>query len=387
MPPNMHAVLSPSSAARWLHCTRSARLEQEFTDQPTDASAEGTAAHALAEHKLRKALKMRSHRPVSEYDSDEMEECTDAYRDYVMEQLSIERQTCPDAKAFVETRLDLTSYVPGSFGTSDCIIVSDRTLHVIDLKYGQGVVVDAKENPQMKLYALGALDIYDGLYDFDTVEMTIFQPRRENVSTWSESVETLKKWASEVLKPTAKLADEGEGNFCSGDWCIFCKAAVKCRARAEAKLELAKKEFALPPLLSDDEIEDILKVMPDLTKWANDIMAYATDEAVNHGKQWKSFKVVAGRSNRKFKDEDAVIKAAENAGYTDIFRKSLITLSEMEKLMGKKKFQEILGSLVIKPQGKPTLVPITDKRPAITGNDAKTEFTQIKEANYGKSEN
>ena len=382
MPPNTHAVLSPSSAARWLACQRSARLEQEFSDQPTQAAAEGTAAHALAEHKIRKALKMRSRRPVSEYDSDEMEECTDAYRDYIIEQLSVERQTCHDAQAYIETKLDLASYVPGSFGTSDCIIVSDNKLHVVDLKYGQGIVVQAEENPQMKLYALGALDIYEGLYDFTEVEMTIFQPRRENVSTWRESVADLRKWAEEVLKPAARLAYEGEGNFCPGEWCLFCKAAVKCRARAEASLALAKKEFALPPLLSDGEIEDILKVLPDLTKWANDIMGYATDMAVSHGKQWKGFKVVAGRSNRKYKDEEAVIKAAESTGYTDIFRKNLITLTEMEKLMGKAKFNEVLGGLIVKPQGKPTLVPVSDKRPAITGNDAKSEFKQIKETHY-----
>lgn len=379
MPPNTHAVLSPSSAERWLHCTRSARLEQEFTDQPTFASAEGTAAHALAEHKLRKALRMRSRRPVSEFDSDEMEELTDAYRDYVLEQLEVERQTCPDAQIFIETKLDLTAYVPGSFGTSDCIIVSDNQLHVIDLKYGQGIVVQAKENPQMKLYALGALDIYDGLYDFKTVSMTIFQPRRENVSTWTESVEALRKWADEELKPKAELANNGEGDFCSGDWCVFCKAAVRCRERAKAKLELAKQEFSLPPLISDEEIEEILPKLPDLTKWANDLMSYATDAALNHGKHWKGFKVVAGRSNRKYKDEDAVIKAAKNAGYTDIFKTSLITLTEMEKLMGKKKFNEVLGGLIVKPAGKPALVPESDRRPAITGNDAKSEFSKITE--------
>jgi hypothetical protein len=348
-------------------------------DQPTQASAEGTAAHALAEHKLKKALKMRSSRPVSEFDSDEMEELTDAYRDYVLEQLEIERQTCPDAQVFIETKLDLTSYVPGSFGTSDCIIISDDKLHVIDLKYGQGIVVQAKENPQMKLYALGALDIYDGLYDFSKVSMTIFQPRRENVSTWTESVDALRKWAAEELRPKAELADTGEGDFCSGDWCVFCKAAVKCRERAKAKLELAKREFALPPLITDAEIEEILPKLPDLTKWANDLMNYAKDAALNHGKHWKGFKVVSGRSNRKYKDENAVIKAAQNAGYTDIFKTSLITLTEMEKLMGKKKFKEVLGGLVIKPAGKPALVPESDKRPAITGSNAESEFNKITE--------
>jgi hypothetical protein len=379
MPPNTHAILSPSSADRWLHCTRSAKLELEFSEKESDAAVEGTAAHALCEHKVKKALKQRSHRPVSAYDSDEMEELTDAYRDYVLEQLTLERQNCPDAQVFIGTRLDLTSYVPGSFGTCDCLIVSDEKLHIIDFKYGQGVLVEAKENPQMKLYALGALDIYDGLYDFKEVAMTIFQPRRENVSTWTETVEELRRWAEEELKPKAELADAGEGKFCSGDWCLFCKAAVKCRARAQAKLELAKQEFSLPPIITDEEIEEILPRLPDLTKWANDIMSYATDAALNHGKQWKGFKVVEGRSVRKYSDEDAVIKAAKDAGYTDIFKMSLITLTEMEKLMGKKKFKETLGGLVVKPQGKPTLVPDSDKRSAITENDAKSDFKKITE--------
>jgi hypothetical protein len=379
MPPNTHAILSPSSADRWLHCTRSAKLELEFSEKESDAAVEGTAAHALCEHKVKKALKQRSRRPVSAYDSDEMEELTDAYRDYVLEQLTLERQNCPDAQVFIETRLDLTSYVPGSFGTCDCLIVSDEKLHIIDFKYGQGVLVEAKENPQMKLYALGALDIYDGLYDFKEVAMTIFQPRRENVSTWTETVEELRRWAEEELKPKAELADAGEGEFCSGDWCLFCKAAVKCRARAQAKLELAKQEFSLPPIITDEEIEEILPRLPDLTKWANDIMSYATDAALNRGKQWKGFKVVEGRSVRKYSDEDAVIKAAKDAGYTDIFKMSLITLTEMEKLMGKKKFKETLGGLVVKPQGKPTLVPDSDKRSAITENDAKSDFKKITE--------
>ena len=379
MPPNTHAILSPSSADRWLHCTRSARLELEFSEKESDAAAEGTAAHALCEHKVKKALKQRSRRPVSEYDSDEMEELTDAYRDYVLDRLIQERQTCPDAQVFIETKLDLTAYVPDSFGTCDCLIVSDEKLHIIDFKYGQGVLVEAEENPQMKLYALGALDIYDGLYDFKEVAMTIFQPRRENVSTWTETVNELRKWAEEELKPKAELADAGEGDFCSGDWCLFCKAAVKCRARAQAKLELAKQEFSLPPILTDEEIEDILPRIPDLTKWANDIMTYATDAALNHGKRWKGFKVVEGRSNRKYSDEDAVIKAAKDAGYTDIFKTSLISLTEMEKLMGKKKFKDILGGLVVKPQGKPTFVPDTDRRTAIIGNDVKSDFKKITE--------
>jgi hypothetical protein len=379
VPARTHAILSPSSAERWLHCTRAPRFELDFADKETPAAAEGTAAHALAEHKLKKALKMRSRRPVSSFDSDEMEGFTDDYRDYILEQWEKEKQTCPDAKVYVETKLDLTRYVPGSFGTSDCIIVSDNKLHVIDFKYGQGIVVKAEENPQMKLYALGSLDLYEHLYDFTEVAMTIFQPRRENISTWTESVKELKKWAKEVLRPKAKLADEGTGDFCCGDWCLFCKAAVKCRARAEVNLSLAKKEFALPPKLSDEEIEEILPQLPRLTKWANDITSYASDQAIHHEKKWKNWKLVHGRSNRRYKDERAVIKAAEKAGFHDIYSKKLIPITEMEKLMGKKTFQDVLGSLIVKPPGKLTLVPSTDKRPEVNIANAKEEFKTLEE--------
>ena len=226
----------------------------------------------------------------------------------------------------------------------------------------------------MKCYALGALAIYDSLYDIKEVSMSIFQPRRENVSTWTIPVDELKTWAEEVLKPKAEMAMNGEGEYCPGEWCTFCRATVRCRARAEEKLKLAQEEFKLPPLLTDSEIEEILKVIPDLTKWANEIMAYATESAVNHGKQWNGFKVVEGRSVRKYKDEDAVAKAAKEAGYKDIYRQSLITLTEMQKLMGKATFEKVLGDLIYKPPGKPTLVPNSDKREAMNISDAKNEF-------------
>ena len=378
MPPGKHAVLSASSSHRWLNCNPSARLEQEFEDHETEAAAEGTAAHALAEHKLRKALKMRSRKPVSKYDSDEMDTYTDGYVEFVLEVLEEAKQLCSDPKVLIEQRLDFSCYVPDGFGTGDCLIVSDRLLHIIDLKYGQGVLVNAVENPQMMLYALGALRIFDCLYNITEVSMTIYQPRRENVSTWTISVKKLNDWAEQMLKPKAELAFKGEGEYSPGAWCQFCKAAVKCRARAEAKLQLAKYEFAKPPLLTDAEIGDILGKLDDLTKWANEIIAYAQEAAVSHGKQWPGYKLVESRTNRKYTDEDAVIEAARSAGYTDIFKKSLIPITEMEKLMGKKTFVEVLGSLVIKPQGKPTLVPASDKRPAITTTGAKQDFSDYK---------
>lgn len=374
-----HAVLSASGAHRWLNCLPSARLELEFVNNESSAAAEGTAAHALCEHKLNKALQMRSKRPVSVYNSDEMEEHSDAYVEFVMEQLEQAKQTCTDPLILIEQRLDFSCYVPQGFGTGDCIIIADKKLHIIDFKYGMGVLVDAVDNPQMKLYALGALEIYDSLYDIEEVSMTIFQPRRENVSTWTIRVEDLKDWAEKELKPRAKKAYDGEGEYLPGEWCTFCRAAVKCRARAEEKLKLAQSEFKLPPLLTDSEIEEVLSKLSDLTKWANEIIAYATDAAVNHGKEWHGFKVVEGRSVRKFKDEDAVAEVAKANGYKDIFRQSLITLTEMEKLMGKAKFEKILGDLIYKPPGKPTLVPLTDKRPAMNVSNAKNEFNEITE--------
>lgn len=379
MPPIKHAVLSASSSHRWLNCNPSARLEQEFEDRSSEAAEEGTAAHALAEHKLHKALKLRSKKPISAYDCDEMDGYTDDYVAFVLEQFEQAKQLCQDPKILIEQKLDFSCYVPDGFGTGDCLIVSDKLLHIIDFKYGMGVLVDAEDNPQMMLYALGALQLFDSLYDIDTVSMTIYQPRRENVSTWTISVEDLMDWVENTLKPRAERAYKGEGEYIPGPWCTFCKAAVKCRARAEEKLQLAKYEFAPPPLLTDAEIEDILSRLDDLTKWANEIMAYAQDAAINHGKQWHGFKLVESRTNRKYTNEASVITAARAAGYTDIFKKSLIPITEMERLMGKKTFKEVLGGLVIKPQGKPTLVPASDKRPAITTQGASQDFTEYTE--------
>lgn len=378
MPPEKHAKLSASSAHRWMNCNPSANLEREFANRTSEAAAEGSAAHALCEHKLRKALKMRSTWPVSKYDSDEMEMYTDSYVEFVLEQIEVAKQHCADPFVLIEQRLDFSCYVPDGFGTGDCLIVADKLLHIIDFKYGLGVLVDAEENPQMMLYALGALRLFDALYDIDTISMSIFQPRRENVSTWTITVAELEEWAEKTLRPKAELAFKGEGEFNPGPWCTFCKAAVKCRARAEEKLALAQYEFAKPPLLTDEEIEDILSRLDDLTKWANEIAAYAQDAAINHGKQWNGFKLVEGRSIRKYSDETAVVAAATAAGYRDIYKKSLIPITEMEKLMGKKTFSEVLGGLVIKPQGKPTLVPASDKRPAIHAG-ANHDFTEITE--------
>ena len=370
-----HALLSPSAAHRWMNCPPSACLEREFPSSSSEAAAEGTAAHALCEHKLRKFLKLRSKRPHSDFEDDEMDRCSDDYVLFVQEQMG----EIPSPMVLVEQRLDLTRYVPEAFGTADCIIVGGDRLHIVDFKYGMGVLVEAEHNPQMMLYALGALELLDGIYDIQTISMSIFQPRRENVCTWSLPKEELLRWARGDLVEKARLAYMGEGEYRAGEWCTFCRAAVRCRARAEEKLRLAKEEFKYPPLITDEEIEDVLGEIPELIKWANAILAYATDAAVNHGKAWMGFKIVEGRSVRRYKDEDAVARAAESAGYTDIFDRKLISLTQMEKLMGKKAFTDVLGGLIEKPPGKPTLVPILDKRPAIYTGSAQSEFTAITE--------
>lgn len=371
-----HAFLSPSGSHRWLNCTPSAMLESEFPGGSSSAAEEGTAAHEFCEHKLKKALRRRSKRPVSDYDSDEMQEYTDSYVDYVLEQLEVAKQTCKDPMVLIEQKVDFSEYVPDGYGTADCIIVSDNTLQIIDFKYGLGVLVDAEQNTQLMCYSIGALNLFDSLYDIKEVTMHIFQPRRENVQNWTIPVDELKAWAENEMKPKAQMALNGEGEYHPGEWCQFCKAAVRCRARAEEKLRLARQEFKMPPLLADSEIEEVLTILPDLTKWADGILAYATDAAVNHGKEWNGFKVVEGRSVRKYKDEELVAQAAKDHGYTDIYRQSLITMTEMQKLMGKKQFDQILGDLIVKPQGKPNLVPVTDKRPAMNVTNANNEFKQ-----------
>ncbi|MEW6956247.1 DUF2800 domain-containing protein [Trueperella pyogenes] len=374
MAPSDHALLSASGAHRWLNCAPSARLESDEPESTSAAAEQGTAAHALAEHKLRRALKQRSKRPVSAWIDDEMETLTDDYVAFVQEHVSIAREACGDPQVLIEQRLDFSHIVPGGFGTGDCVIIAEPTLQIIDLKYGQGVLVEAERNPQLMLYALGALHTFGDLYDIERVAVTIYQPRRANVDTWEIPVAELEHWAETEVKPKAELAATGEGEFCPGSWCQFCKIAPTCRARAEANLALARLEFAPPAELSDAEIADVLARIPQLKTWAADVEAYALSKAVNQGVVFEGFKLVAGRSVRKCTSETDVAAAAEAAGYRDIYDRKLITLTAMERLMGKPAFNEILGDLVIKPAGKPTLVPASDKRPSLDLVSAATDF-------------
>ena len=268
----------------------------------------------------------------------------------------------------VEQHLDFSKWVPDGFGTGDCVIVADGTLSIIDLKYGKGVEVNAENNSQLLLYSLGALELFDGIYDIDTISMTIFQPRRYNISTYTISKDELLSWAEVVLVPAAKLAAKGEGNFKAGEHCRFCKVRTNCRKRAEYNLELARYDFEPPAMLDDIEIAAILAKADELIFWAADVKEYALRQALS-GVTYDGFKVVEGRSNRKYTDEKAVIDAVKSAGF-DPYEHSILGITAMTTLLGKKKFNELLGGLIEKPQGKPTLVPLSDKRPAInTAND------------------
>ena len=368
-----HALLNASSAHRWLHCPPSVRASAGSADVSSDAALQGTAAHVLTEYKLLRFLKRRAQRPASRWIDEEMEGYTDDYVQFVAEQIAAVREHCSDPHVYVEQRLDYSHLAPGGFGTGDCVIVAEPTLHIIDLKYGMGVEVSAAENPQLMLYGLGALAAFDALYDIREVSLSIFQPRRANVETWTVPVGDLIAWGEQTVKPVAVLAASGGGEYRAGSWCQFCKIAATCRARAEANLALAQHEFAPPAELTIDEIAGVLEKIPDLKAWASDVESWALARA-HSGTRIPGFKVVAGRSIRKYANEAAVAEAAKSAGFTDIFDKRLIGITAMERLMGKKTFNQVLGSLVVKPEGKPTLVSESDKRPALRRVSAAADF-------------
>jgi len=362
-----------------MNCPPSARLCQQYDDKGSSYAAEGTCAHELGEYKLKTALGIRAKNPTTtlSYYNEEMEECATGYAAYIMELVETAKQTCTDPVVLIEQRLDYSKYVEEGFGTGDAVVIADGTLHIVDYKHGQGVLVEAEDNPQMKLYALGALELFDGIYDIDHVSMTVYQPRRDNISTHTVLKESLYQWADEVLKPAAELAYAGEGEFRCGDWCQFCRAKNDCRKRAERNLELAKHEFKLPPLLEDDEIESILGRIDDLVSWAGDIKDYALQSALS-GKHWNGWKLVEGRSNRRYTNDETVAETVSTAGY-DPYEHKVMGITAMEKTLGKSRFAELLGGLVEKPQGKPTLVPESDKRPAM--NTAKQDFNDNEEEN------
>ncbi len=370
----LHAVLSASSASRWINCPPSARLCEDIKDKGSDYAAEGTDAHSLCEYLILKELGRPAEDPRENmtYYNDEMLDHASDYAGYVLEQFEAAKQTCKDPEILIEQRVDFSRWVEDGFGTADAIIISDGTLRIIDFKYGLGVLVEAENNPQMMCYALGALNIFDALYDISNISMTIFQPRRSNVSTWEISKNELLRWADEILKPAAQLAFAGAGEFKCGDWCKFCKVKQTCRKRAEHNLELAKYDFTPPPELDNIEIAAILEKADELAEWAADIKEYALRQALS-GVEYTGWKVVEGRSNRKYINDEAVASAVSNAGF-DPYEKKILGITAMTSMLGKKKFAEIIedAGLIEKPKGKPVLVPLSDKRPAM--NTAKEDF-------------
>ena len=374
MPPKGHAVLSASSSERWLNCPPSARLCEAYEDKGSDYAAEGTDAHALAEARLKQALGIPTEDPVENltWYNAEMEDCAQGYAAYVVELLETAKQTCSDPVVMIEQRVDFSRWVPGGFGTGDCICIAEGLLNIVDLKYGAGIEVSADHNPQMMLYALGALEIFDDIYDIDTVRMTIYQPRKSNISIFEMSKDALLTWADTELTEKARLAYEGQGNFSCGEWCRFCKAKAECRERAIYNLRLAQYDFLNPALLQDEEIADILGRIDALTSWASDVKEYALQQAIS-GKEWTGWKLVEGRSNRKYTSEADVAAAVESVGL-DPYERKVLGVTAMQKLLGKTRFEELLSPYIEKPQGKPTLVPESDKRPAM--NTAKNDFME-----------
>jgi len=397
-----HALLSASASHRWLNCTPSARLEDEVqSDGGSVFAQEGTFAHELAEVKLREYLgadeldtKVALHDLEAEvakfneanrtsFNLEDMESPVQEYVDRVIEDFEDAQRKDPTAKLLVEQPFDLSAIIEDGFGSNDAIIIADGVAHVHDLKFGRGLRVEAENNSQLMLYAYGAMEGFNGLYDIDRVVIHIDQPRMDNFPSWELTVDELYAWAEAEVRPKAELAHLGEGEFCSGSWCQFCKVRGRCRHLAEVNLSLAKHEFAEPALLSDEEVGEVLAKLPKLEDWASAVKAYAYDEAVNNDKQWPGYKLVASRANRRWLSDQQVASTLEMEGFTDeqIYNKKLKGIGDMEKLVGKKSFDPLLGSLVIKPEGSPTLVPDTDKRPAIVRGSAleraQEEFKEL----------
>lgn len=380
-----HALLSASASKRWLNCTPSARITEEMEDTSSVFAQEGTLAHSLGELELQYQLKdIRKNTytkelkiiKANELYSEDMPDQVEKYTGYVFERLTEALSHTKDALIFLEQKLDFSRYVPEGFGTGDCIIIADGTMEVIDLKYGKGIEVSADDNPQMKLYAIGAIEEYGFIYDINKVRMTIAQPRLDSISSWEISVADLESWANGELIEKAALAWEGRGEFIPGEWCQFCKVKETCKARAAAILDIVEHyESKDPNLLDINEIVDILHKADEIQAWAKDVQDYALEQARDNNVKFPGWKLVEGRSNRKYADDGEVQLTLTGAGFEEekiLKEPELLGITAMEKVIGKKKFNELLQGLIVKPEGKPTLVVETDKRPEL--NSVEKDF-------------
>lgn len=365
-----HAVLSASGAEKWLNCPPSARLEESYPDTSSPYAKEGTLAHEIAEFKARNYFietlpkrtftsKLNKFKKEELY-KNEMDEYTESYLEYIKE-VAMKYPSKPYIA--LEKKIDFSKYVPEGYGTCDCILIHGNDMHIIDFKYGKGVPVSAENNSQLMLYALGALEAYSMLYQIETVHLSIFQPRIDNISCFEISAANLLSWAVGEVEPKAKLAYDGIGDFKAGEHCRFCKAQAQCRAKAESIISVfpIKEE---PALLTDDEIGLILAKAKELVSWSNAVEDYALN-AILSGKEIQGWKAVEGRSVRVFSDADKAFEKIVESGTPEemLYERKPLSLSQIEKLLGKKEFESIVSSFVIKPQGKPTLAPSDDKRP------------------------
>jgi hypothetical protein len=382
-----HALLSASGAHRWLHCTPSARLEEKFEESSPSTSSvyadEGTLAHEFGDLNLKKAA---GHITESVFDKEikelkkhplysaEMEGEVDKYVTYVLEAFGVAKQKTPDAVLMIEERLDFSHLVEQGFGTGDAGIIADGILEIIDLKYGKGIRVEAEENPQLMLYGSGALRSFDLMYDIHTVKMTIVQPRLDHISSWETKVNDLISWGEKTVKPAAAKAYAGEGVQKAGDHCKWCKVKAMCATLAAKNVALARHEFKDPHLLTEKQLLEVYEQQPMLVDWVNSVSEYLLAEALK-GKQWPGYKIVGGRSQRKWVDEDKVIETLElSHDPKDFMVSKLAGIPAIEKLLGKKDFPVLLGGMVLLPPGKPTLVPESDKRPAMGIEQARLDF-------------
>ncbi|EAF2349081.1 DUF2800 domain-containing protein [Listeria monocytogenes] len=386
--PEIHAKLSASGSSRWLNCTPSIALEAKFPEQKNGGifAQEGTLAHSFAELLLQKfngdvakaeyARKLNHLKKNSLYDAS-MIDHVEVYTTIVIEKFQEAHAADKNAVLSIEQQLDYSSYARGGFGTGDAVIVGNGVVEIIDLKYGKGVPVSAEENSQLMLYGLGAYNAFELDYDLHTVRMTIVQPRLDDVTEFEMEVSDLLDWAENVVKPAALLADAGKGELNPGPWCKFCRARSICKARAEANLALTSYDFKDPHLLQPDEIAKVLGQVAELKSWVEDVKSFALKEAESGGIEFPGWKLVEGRSNRRYVDAEMVQAMLELEGYSEeeLLSKKLISLTDMEKLVGKKQVSAILGDLIEKPAGKPTLVVETDKRQAIKlKSDAADDF-------------